>query len=239
MADTGKWITVKGHHIYIKDKDEQEQEILPDKPVENGDQWIADRLGVDIEHAADIHDAFLRWSDYGSSEIHNEDTIPVHPAIPSGAENAKLIDEYLNHPSIPKYKGNLYRGMIVRTDKLDDIDKNLKDGVWKEPGITAFSTSQEQANLYALPDTMSSSIKIKLEGNKHASTIGHISAGGGENEVLYPSSIKNGLKVKEYKKTPIYIERLDRKHFRETGEKKMKKVLLRYEYDIVLEDTRE
>lgn len=216
-----------------------ENGALPDKSpfhsYKEGTEWIARTTGLSMKEAGDAHEGIQAFSDYGYKDIHNYSDEKNYYNI-SGKQRSDAIDKYLNSPSIPKYKGNLYRGMTIRTDNLSGIDKMLESGIWKEPGITSFSTDEKQAHLYSNPDSLSSAIHITLKNNTHASTIGHLSIGGGEREALYPSSIKNGLKIVDYKKIPIYRDKLDRAHFRATGEKRYIKAVSAYEYEIILSD---
>lgn len=100
--------------------------------------YIQNVLGVDINRASDILEAFEMWSNYGSSAIHNEqnylDNPNLHGVIKTGKEYAQLIDEYLNSPNVPKIKQTLYRDMRVSTNNLASIDSMLESGVWKDRG---------------------------------------------------------------------------------------------------------
>lgn len=212
---------------------------MPDRPTGiNGDEFIQQVTGVDPKTARDIHGAILNWSDYGSGNIHREiaEKDYEYQGWNTGEQDAKLIDQYLNSPGVPKYKGELYRGIRVSQSQRDSIESMIKSGKWKESGITSFTYDRAQADLYSSPSSMDDRVTIVLRNNKHASTIGHLSVGGGEKEALYPSSIKNGIKIKSYTKEPEYFDKFDRAHFRETGERRFNKTVLRYVYTIFLED---
>ena len=205
---------------------------------EEAAEWLMDNLGYTQEEVRDLLNATEAWSNYNYREIHKE--LSDNYAYPKESvdKDIKSLDKYLNDPRLAKTEGSLYRGLTVKTSEVDKIDSMLKSGKWKEPGITGFSSSKQQANLYAMADSLSSEIHITLLNNSHASQIGHLSVGGGEQESLYPSSIKSGIPIVSYTKTPVYAEKLDRAHFRATGERKYKKVVLHYVYDITLDDRR-
>ena len=265
-----KWVTVQGKHIPVyhgedgndvfgvgKETDDNADNIsgvsvdkngaLPDRPLpfDEANEWLQKVMGVDKKGAMDIQTAFESWSNYGSSRIHNELDAESYAekelGMATGKQEAERINKYLNNPDIPKYKGELYRGMTIRQTEENraKIDKMLEDGVWKEPGITAFSYDKDKAELYAgaSAGTLDDIIRVTLKNNKHASTIGHLSIGGGEKEALYPGeAAKKGIKIASYEKKPVYFDKFDRAHFRETGEKRYVQKILRYEYDIILED---
>lgn len=193
-------------------------------------EWLQNSLGYTQEEARELLDAMETWSNYGYRDIHSGSS--------NKAKETKTLDKYLEDPRLAKTKGSLYRGLTVKTSEVDKIDSMLKSGKWKEPGITGFSSSKQQADLYASADSTSSEIHITMLNNSHAVQIGHLSVGGGEQESLYPSSIKSGIPIASYTKTPVYAEKLDRAHFRATGERRYKKVVLKYIYDITLDDRR-
>lgn len=207
-----KWVTINGRHVPIY----EDNLIEPpsDKAFstwQEGEQWLQDKLGYTEDEARHLSYVMESWSNYNSSEIHNmsdEDSV-----IGTGKQQSEILDKYLNDSRLAKTKGTLYRGLSYKKmswneQDIQNLEKQLDSGVWKEPGITAFSSDAKIATGYTGLTISSSGIGVVIEmhGNKHAVPIGHLSIGGGEKESLYPSSIRDkGLKIVSWTKEPTAI----------------------------------
>lgn len=178
-------------------------------PFRDQVQWVIDNLGYSERDAYSLVDDIEYYTDRGFHGIHNQNFDDYCQLNEPASRN---LDRMLNHPNMPKYKGVCYRGLKWSLFDSEGLEKILNSGIWKEPGITSFSTSKEDAAKFASVDSLHNPIMITLLNNRHGCEIGFLSQGGGEGEVLYPSIIaERGLKIVDWYKDTIYGQRISKK----------------------------
>lgn len=90
-------------------------------------------------------------------------------------------------PNTPVYEGDIYRG--VRFSSMDKLNEALSSGVWRETGITSFSSKRSVAESFAGDDV---GLILTCKNNKTAMPFQHLSFyGAGEAEILSPGGARN------------------------------------------------
>ena len=152
------------------------------------------------EEAEATIDAAVNYSEVGYKKIHNGQS-------PS---ETRLIDAMIEDPSTPVYDGDTYRGIQIFPSKIgmdpkEYIENIIKTGVWREPGVSSFSSTRDVAEDFGgFLDHYSSyddSIHVMIinRGRSKGMPFKHISNHSGENEVLMSSkTMLRGLKIVGY-----------------------------------------
>lgn len=167
-------------------------------------QWIANNLGITDPAEADrMALACEYYSLGGYRSVHNGQS-PL---------DQRLLDKMMSR--MPIYAGEIYRGVCIQSDAVGTADEKIRailnSGYWTEPGITSFSSNKETAKAFAklsiakIPKIMGSgqmrSVVLICRNNKSAVPFKHLSKLHGENEVLYPSSIRdNGFRILNWRR---------------------------------------
>lgn len=156
-----------------------------------GISWIENTTGMEHEKAEKAFDALRSYAFSGYTPIHCD------AQTPWAQEQIKRIDEVLTNKNVPVYDGMIYRGVNIEDRTV--LQKAIETGIWREPGITSFSSSEFVAQKFATKGNGANVIIVDM-GNKTGVPIQHLSAFGTiEAEVLKPSSIKKkGLKIIAY-----------------------------------------
>ena len=165
--------------------------------------WIAKRAGVSEREAERILRAI---DDYTGDDFYDD--------IHTGADEMRerILDSFLNNRRVPVYGGETYRGLMIRDEpgrsSRSIVEGILKSGVWKEPGITSFSSSRDIASEFA-GITMGyrsmgyTGVLLRNVRNRTGVPINHLSRnphGSIEYEVMHPSSIKDrGFNILGYR----------------------------------------
>lgn len=168
--------------------------------------WLQANLGYDKAEAEATVGAFLRYSsdqDIASAIHSGELKRPIR--LRSGVytekdlqEDIANIEKYINNPKLIPTKRTLHRGLFY-SGTAQDLEKSLATGYWKESGVTSFSTSSKHAKDFL--ERSGVNVLVRLENNKTAVPIGHLSYTGGESESLYPfKKGDKGLKIVSWTK---------------------------------------
>lgn len=107
-------------------------------------------------------------------------------------EQVKLIDEVITKQ--PKWDGEIYRGMKVNDDFIDNLEKSVgSDIVFSPKSPTSFSSHPEIARGFANSGGKGNAVVFEMK-NKRGSSIAHNSMVPGEQEVLHKSGEKYKIK---------------------------------------------
>lgn len=107
-------------------------------------------------------------------------------------EQVKLIDEVITKQ--PKWDGEIYRGMKVNDDFIDNLEKSVGSGIVFSPkSPTSFSSHPEIARGFANSGGEGNAVVFKMK-NKRGSSIAHNSTVPAEREVLHRSGEKYKIK---------------------------------------------
>lgn len=162
---------------------------------DDGADWIQKYTKLSRQEAKEAYESIKYFTGSGFTSIHHETS-----AI--AIANAKRADKALTDPGMPVYKGELFRGVRFYDEPgmsaKQQINAILKNGKWKEPGLTSFSTRKQVALGFA--DSGDVRCIVHILNNKSGVSIRHISKFPNEDEVLMNSQrAKSGWNIKNYK----------------------------------------
>lgn len=157
-------------------------------------EWLKNTMSVELseQEINDTIDAAENYSLSGYTDIHNGNS----------PKETALIDAMIEDPNAPVYGKTQYRGIHVSRSDINGADPKewvediIKTGVWKEPGVSSFSSSESTAKGfghfgYGGGDD---EVHILIVNNGHTTGMPfkHLSECTSENEVLH--SAKQMLK---------------------------------------------
>lgn len=168
-------------------------------------KWLMDNVGLSKQEAERGADTIYDYTGSGYDEIHNG----------TDKEGGDIIDAIIHNPNAPVYTGSQYRGIFVSQDNLDYftgggitpreyLENILKTGVWKEPGVSSFSSNIQTAFSFGKFDYQwktqnDISVLIVYDNGKSGMPIKHMSGLPGENEVLHSGKqMRDGLDIVQY-----------------------------------------
>ncbi len=107
-------------------------------------------------------------------------------------EEVKLIDEVIDKQ--PKWDGEIYRGMRVNNDFIENIKNSVGDSLdFGSKGPISFSSNPYVARDYARSPVKDHGVLFKMQ-NKRGSSISHNAQYPSEGEVLHKSAEKYKIK---------------------------------------------
>ncbi len=187
-------------------------------------KWLMDNVGLSKQDAEKGSSAIHAYTGSAYDDIHNgTDTV-----------RGDIIDNIIHNAKSPVFTGEQYRGLYISQDRLDEftgggvkpsdyLQNIIKTGVWKEPGVSSFSSTQATARSfgkfdYSWKDSNDVSVMLTYKDGKSGMPIKHMSGIPGENEVLHSGrQMRNGLDIVDYKwkhgkkGTELHITVTDRK----------------------------
>ena len=154
--------------------------------------WIEDKMGVSNETARDV---------FSTLKEYFEDATSVHNRLDRISE--RKIERFLTSPNVPVYEGETYRGISLNPTETQSakevIESIIKKGIWKEPGITSFTSDRRQPMGFAdHKDRRPDAIPVLLvnENNITGVPVGHLSQAFQQREVLYPArTARKGFRI--------------------------------------------
>lgn len=176
----------------------QEQIASDEMSFDNKVDWVQS-ICPELNEAdclAAVH-AMEEYSDMGSSAIHKNNP-DNDPAVASKIE---AIDKVLTSKNAPIYKGELFRGITWRQSE-EELRARINGGIWKEPGITSFSSKKSTATkMTKFGDGIQVILHVPEGKNISGVPFQHLSVFGKmEAEVLAPSTVKDrGWKITKSK----------------------------------------
>ena len=138
---------------------------------------------------------------YTDNDIYDEIKMGQRP------EDVKLIDEVITKQ--PKWEGEIYRGMNVDDDFIDNLKSSIGDTLELSPNSpTSFSSRKSVAKKF-MKNGPHQQVLFVMK-NKRGSSITHNSLYPEEGEVLHKSGEKYKIKeVKFYENSHLYVVELD------------------------------
>lgn len=188
---------------------------------------IANKLQVDKDVAKEIHQSiqsfsggdylYIRAAEQGQTVYEDKyGSREITPIVDRHRQDAKNIDKFLRGFE-PKFKGTIYRGIIVDPETKQQIIDLLNKGEFEHPAMSSYSSSKDIAKVFVEIDAEDPETK-DLEGlifvgkNKSGVSIRNISLHDREDEVLIPKGARIKMSGEPYIKdgiTYIPIEEID------------------------------
>ena len=216
-------------HPVVNDIDWVEPYMSTDQKKE----WLKNTMSVELsdQEINDTIDAAENYSMSGYTAIHNGNS----------PKETALIDAVIEDPNAPVYGKTQYRGIHVSKSDLNGQDPKewvediIKTGVWKEPGISSFSSSESTAKSFGhfnsdYDDDDEVHILIINDGHMTGMPFKHLSECTSENEVLHSSKqMLNGMAITGYytqNGNEYYIHVDDSKKIGKPKKHKLEKLLI-------------
>ena len=154
--------------------------------------WIKEKMSISDEAARDTFSTLKEYFD---------DATSVHNRLDRTSE--RKIEKFLTSPNVPVYEGETYRGVSLNPTETQSakevIESIIKKGVWREPGITSFTSDRRQPLEFAdHKDRRPDAIPVLLvnENNIAGVPVGHLSQAFQQREVMYPARIaRKGFRI--------------------------------------------